>query len=135
MRKFGLIGYPLSHSFSPKYFKGKFESEAIIDAQYDIYEIKDAEEVLMLFEGDLLGVNVTIPHKEAVIPFLDDLHDTASSVMAVNTIKKVDNRLIGYNTDLYGFEHSIDSKWWSKNKGKALILGTGGASKAVATNF
>jgi len=131
MRKFGLIGYPLSHTFSPKYFEKKFREEGISDAEYKAYEIESPELILDLFDNDISGLNVTIPYKESVIPFLDDLDETALSIMAVNTIKKIGDELIGFNTDLYGFENSIDQSFWSKSAGKAIVLGTGGASKAI----
>jgi len=131
MRKFGLIGYPLSHSFSPKYFKEKFERESILNTEYKAYEIEYPEAIMDLFESGLEGLNVTIPYKETVIPFLDDLDKSALSIMAVNTIKKEGNNLIGYNTDLYGFENSIDESFWQRSERKGIILGTGGASKAI----
>ncbi len=131
MRKFGLIGLSLTHTFSPRYFEEKFKNEGISNAEYKAYEIESPEEVIELFSNDILGLNVTIPYKESVIPFLDDLDDTALSIMAVNTIKKVGNDLIGFNTDLYGFDNSIDPEFWKLDKRKGIILGTGGASKAV----
>lgn len=131
MRRYGLIGYPLSHSFSPNYFKNKFEIEGIKDTEYLSYEIESCVDFLKLFDEGVLGLNVTIPYKEQVIPFMDELDDSALSVMAVNTIKKIGDKLVGYNTDTYGFETSIPKFWWDKPQKKALVLGSGGASKAI----
>lgn len=131
MRKYGLIGKPLSHTFSPRYFAEKFKNQNIADAEYKAYEIDSPELILDLFDKDILGLNVTIPFKETVIPYLDDLDETALSIMAVNTIKNIDGNLIGYNTDLYGFEKSIDPDYFNIGLKKALVLGTGGAAKAV----
>jgi len=135
MRKFGLIGYPLSHSFSKKYFADKFMREGITDAVYENYPLEDiyALNNLVLEENNLAGINVTIPYKEKVIPFLDELAGDACHIGAVNTIKIVrgDNiRLIGYNTDVWGFEYTLRPllKPWHNI---ALVLGTGGAAKAV----
>ncbi len=134
MRKFGLIGYPLSHSFSKKYFTNKFEKEGIKDAQYELFPIDSIDKLpkLLAENPDLVGINVTIPYKEKVIPFLDALDPKAESIGAVNTIKLVDGKLIGYNTDYHGFKDSLLKFIGSKQIPKtALVLGTGGASKAV----
>jgi shikimate dehydrogenase len=131
IRQYGLIGEKLKHSFSPKYFDQKFKKENITDAQYRIYEMEDLSEVFVLFEEGISGLNVTIPYKEKVIPLLDKLVGDAKEINAVNTIKPVGNQLHGYNTDTYGFRESVRpfiSNMMNKN---ALILGTGGASKAV----
>lgn len=134
MRKFGLIGYPLSHSFSKKYFTNKFEKESITDAEYELFPIETIEELpkLIADNPDLVGLNVTIPYKEHVIPLLDALEPKAEAIGAVNTIKIEDGKLIGYNTDYHGFKNSL-IKFIGANElpSKALILGTGGASKAV----
>ena len=137
MRRFGLIGYPLTHSFSAGYFARKFENEQINDAVYENFSIESIDQFpgLLKHHPDLAGLNVTIPYKEKVIPFLDELNETASAVGAVNTIKFVKNSngkvwLEGYNTDVYGFETSINPFLTSQHK-NALILGTGGASKAI----
>jgi shikimate dehydrogenase len=145
MRCFGLIGYPLSHSFSRKYFKEKFINEnleAHFYQNFPLQEIHEFENILVQ-NPDLLGLNVTIPYKLDIIPFLDELDETAQAVGAVNTIKikrlttgenlaglKNNFFLKGYNTDVYGFEMSI-RPLLQPNHFKALILGTGGASKAV----
>jgi shikimate dehydrogenase len=134
MKQFGLIGYPLGHSFSKKFFTEKFERETI-DARYDLYELKDIAEFAALKDkSELCGLNVTIPYKEKVIAFLDELDDTAAKIGAVNVIKFIrhDGRLMlkGYNSDAIGFESSLKPFLQSTHK-KALILGTGGASKAI----
>jgi shikimate dehydrogenase len=144
-RTFGLIGYPLSHSFSKKYFTEKFEKNNIIDCEYNLYPIEriNALPQLIAHTPTLSGLNVTIPYKESVIPFLDELDETAKAISAVNCIKIVSGneyqvssikyqvpRLIGYNTDVYGFRQSI-KPFLEMHHERALILGTGGAAKAV----
>ena len=154
---FGLIGYPLSHSFSKKYFTEKFEKENILNCEYDLYPIENIYQLLQLIEDNptLCGLNVTIPYKESVIPFLDEIDETAKAVGAVNCIKIIRGEairlkgetdtqfpksqisnlksqiLIGYNTDVNGFRQSIKPFLEIQHE-RALILGTGGASKAVA---
>jgi shikimate dehydrogenase len=136
MRRFGLIGYPLSHSFSSSYFASKFEREAITDIAYENYPLAHIEALKSLLEhhDDLYGLNVTIPYKEQVLPYLDTMDPIASEVGAVNTLVisrvKGNIRLKGYNTDVWGFEKSLDKKLQPQHN-KALILGTGGASKAI----
>ncbi|OEK02452.1 shikimate dehydrogenase [Roseivirga sp. 4D4] len=134
MRKFGLIGYPLSHSFSKKYFANKFEKEGIADAQYELFPIAAISELpkLLSDNSDLVGLNVTIPYKEQVIAYLDVMDPKAEAIGAVNTIKIEGGKLTGYNTDYFGFKDSL-LKFIGANglPEKALILGTGGASKAV----
>ena len=134
MRKFGLIGYPLSHSFSKQYFSQKFENEDIKDTSYELYPIKSIDEFPELIdsEAELTGLNVTIPYKETVIPFLDSLGEQASRIGAVNTIVSQNGKLIGHNTDYLGFKKSMEL-WVGVNPlpKSALVLGTGGASKAV----
>lgn len=129
---YGLIGYPLSHSFSPDYFKSKFLREGILDTEYHAYPIEDLNSLKSLIEEhNLKGLNVTIPYKEKVIPLLDEIDSAAAAVGAVNTIRIQDGILKGYNTDVIGFQASFVS-FIEDTKGKALILGTGGAAKAVA---
>ncbi len=131
----GLIGYPLSHSFSPGYFKDKFEKEGISDWNYKAYPLERMDEFPKLWDDnpDLIGINVTIPYKEKVIPYLDRLDETAAQIGAVNTIIKTDDGFVGYNTDAYGFQYSLETLMGKDRMvGQALILGTGGASKAVA---
>lgn len=138
MRRYGLIGWPLGHSFSKKFFTEKFLREGIPDAQYDLFPLERIMDLpaLLTQYPDLRGLNVTIPYKESVIPLLHDLDETARSVGAVNCIKRLDHqRLIGYNTDVLGLENSL-LRWLSENETpdglKAYVLGTGGAAKAVA---
>ena len=135
MKHFGIIGYPLSSSFSQKFFNEKFAKENI-DAFYDLHPIEDIEKFRdLVTEIDFCGMNVTIPYKQQVIPFLNSLDETAEQIGAVNVIKFVrkdgQQTLTGYNTDAIGFENSLKPllKPWHT---KALVLGTGGASKAVA---
>jgi shikimate dehydrogenase len=135
MRLFGLIGYPLGHSFSQQYFSEKFMREGITDAQYELFPIPvigDLEQVLRE-QPALCGLNVTIPYKELVLPYLQELDETARAVGAVNCIRIREGRLTGFNTDVYGFEQSLrHSLGQPVQSARALILGTGGASKAVA---
>lgn len=136
MRQFGLIGYPISHSFSKKYFSEKFIREGIKDAYYELFPLPDIAlfPILVSRKQYLSGLNVTIPHKEAVIPFLDELHEAAQRIGAVNVIKvEADGQLIGYNSDYYGFKLSLEKQIKIHNieHTQALVLGTGGASKAV----
>ena len=135
MKKFGLIGYPLGHSFSKNFFNEKFNSENI-DAEYFNFEIADIKELpkVLLSNPELKGLNVTIPYKEQVIPYLNELDPDAAAIGAVNVIKFVQQKgktkLVGYNSDIIGFVQSIEPLLEFQHK-KALILGTGGASKAV----
>jgi len=135
MRKYGLIGYPLGHSFSKNFFNEKFHSESI-DAEYVNFEIPAIKELpsVLLANPNLVGLNVTIPYKEQVISYLDELDKDAAAIGAVNVIKIVNQKgktkLVGYNSDVIGFTQSIEPLLEPQHK-KALILGTGGASKAV----
>lgn len=136
MDKYGLIGYPLKHSFSISYFNEKFQSENI-DAEYVNFEIPSIEDFMEVVEENpnLRGLNVTIPYKEQVIPYLDELDKDTAKIGAVNVIKiipqgKGNVKLVGYNSDIVGFTRSIEPLLQSHHV-KALILGTGGASKAV----
>lgn len=133
-KTFGLIGYPLSHSFSKKYFSEKFKKENIKDCSYELFPIKQIDHLpsLMKNNSNLRGLNVTIPYKELVIPFLDELDEEAASIGAVNTIKIQNGQLKGYNTDVFGFKKSLLSFLAPNTKPATLILGTGGAAKAVA---
>ena len=133
MRRFGLIGFPLGHSFSKKYFTEKFLLEGI-DARYDLYELKSLDEFAELkVSENLCGLNVTIPYKQQIIPFLDEMDETAAEIGAVNVIKFIrdgnDLKLKGYNSDAIGFLQSIRPNL-KPHHNKALILGTGGASLA-----
>lgn len=135
MKKYGLLGYPLSHSFSKGYFTDKFEKEQL-DAEYCNFELPEASGILSYINDDnhICGLNVTIPHKQAIMPMLDHIADEAREIGAVNVVKIVRDdegcRLEGYNSDVYGFSESIKPLLKSSHK-KALVLGTGGASKAV----
>jgi shikimate dehydrogenase len=134
MKQFGLIGYPLSHSFSKKYFSEKFEKASITDSHYELYELKSLEgfKSWMQRVPNLKGLNVTIPYKQDVIPYLDRLNDKAEAIGAVNVIKKEqDGSYTGYNSDYFGFKHSLEDFLTGEFPKKALVLGTGGASKAV----
>jgi len=133
--KFGLIGKNISYSFSRKYFKEKFQKLGLNECRYDNYDIPEIEEFPFITyqqEDDFQGFSVTIPYKQSIIKYLDEVDGDAKEIGAVNTIKVTsDNKLIGYNTDVYGFQKSIEPLL-KKHHNKALILGTGGASKAVA---
>jgi len=133
MSKFGLIGKNIDYSFSKSYFTNKFLNEDLPHT-YQNFDIESIEEFLNIIKQNknLKGLNVTIPYKESIIPYLTDINETAKEIGAVNTIKFKDNgELIGYNTDYYGFKKSIEP-YLKPNHKKALILGTGGASKAIA---
>ncbi|MCE6988450.1 shikimate dehydrogenase [Dyadobacter sp. CY323] len=139
MDLYGLIGYPLTHSFSKRYFTDKFVREKIKESSYELFEMKSLEELpaLLKRKTDLKGLNVTIPYKKDVIAYLDDLDDaSAERIGAVNTIKiYADGSTKGFNTDYYGFRQSLVE--WLDRRGevctnfKALVLGNGGAAKAV----
>ena len=130
MRTFGLIGKTLSHSFSEGYFNKKLHKEDINDAEYKNFELNNISEFTALIRKmKLSGLNKTIPYKESVIPFLDELTPQAKAIGAVNTIQFKDNKLIGHNTDTIGFSQSIYPLLNERNK--ALVLGNGGASKAI----
>ncbi len=135
MKKYGLIGYPLTHSFSKRFFTEKFATEKI-ESTYDNFEIDTIQKFphIITNNPEVIGLNVTIPYKEQVIPFLDDLNDSAREIGAVNTVKITRSasgvHLKGFNTDTFGFENSLKPLLKEYHK-KALILGTGGASKAL----
>ncbi len=136
IRTFGLIGYPLSHSFSKKFFSEKFEKEQIVGCKYELFPIEKADSILNLINEDpsLVGLNVTIPHKVAVMPLLDELDNAAAEIGAVNCIAIEQHGgsvvLKGFNTDAYGFAESL-KPLLEKQHQKALIFGDGGAAKAV----
>ena len=130
MRTLGLIGKDLSHSFSKNYFTKKFLSENITDAEYLNFELKNISDFkLLINKNNLSGLNVTIPYKESIIPFLDELSEAAKQIGAVNTIQFINNKLTGHNTDYIGFTETILPLL--KKENNALILGNGGASKAI----
>lgn len=131
MKTFGLIGYPLEHSFSKKYFEEKFNKENIENVEYINLESSSLDDLFSSKKVfSLNGFNVTIPFKEAIIPYLDELSKEAKAIGAVNCVKKEGDRLIGYNTDYIGFLNSFKILKKSYHK-KALILGNGGATKAI----
>lgn len=132
MRKFGLIGYPLGHSFSKKYFTEKFDRERIPNCQFDLFEILEVGEFVKIVDNhpELEGMAVTIPHKESVMPLLDEVDPAAESMGAVNCIQIKAGKTKGFNTDYLGFKHSLQA-WLGEDIPPALILGTGGAAKAV----
>jgi len=150
MKQYGLIGYPLSHSFSKKYFADKFEKEHISDSGYHLFPIEHISELrgLLKKHPDLLGLNVTIPYKQSVLKYLDWIEDDAKKIGAVNCIRihaespvdacfdgevgivGHDFRLEGFNTDMYGFEHSLKPLLKDRYD-RALVLGDGGAAQAV----
>jgi len=137
MKLFGLIGYPLSHSYSRKYFLDKFQKEKIFGCDYLLFELDQINDITQPIHDnpDLIGLNVTIPYKREVIQFLDEIDGDAENIKAVNCIKiersGKEIRLKGYNTDVFGFEDSLKPllQLWHQ---KALIIGTGGSAKAVS---
>jgi shikimate dehydrogenase len=132
MRKFGLIGYPLGHSFSATYFSEKFRRASMEDCSYSNFEIPSISDLPdILKDPELCGLNVTIPYKESVIPYLHRKDPVVQETGACNCIRIDQGELTGYNTDVKGFEESLDEKLTAGDK-RALILGTGGSSKAVA---
>jgi shikimate dehydrogenase len=132
MRRFGLIGYPLGHSFSAKYFRDKFEREAIRGCSYSNFEISSISSFPdIIKDPELEGLNVTIPYKQAVIPYLHQKDRVVEETGACNCIRIHKGILTGYNTDVTGFEKSLAEKLTATDD-RALILGTGGSSKAVA---
>ena len=133
MKRFGLIGKKLGHSFSAKYFAEKFEREGLLECDYSLYELPEIECVKeFMLTPDLVGFNVTIPYKQQIIPYLDALDAQAREVGAVNCVKiERDGRRVGYNTDVDGIRLSLDKLLGEEKVSVALILGTGGASQAV----
>ena len=132
MRLFGLIGYPLSHSFSKKYFTEKFEQEGLMDCRYELFPIATIEELqgILIQHPELEGLNVTVPYKQQVIPFLHSRVNIPEEVNACNCIQIKDGKLVGYNTDVIGFEKSFTPLLKPLHK-KAIVLGNGGAAAAV----
>ena len=130
-RKFGLIGKNIDYSFSKKYFSEKFKKENL-DCTYSNFDIENISLIeSILQKNGISGYNVTIPYKQEIIKFLDEIDEVAKTIGAVNTIKKIDNKNIGFNTDCIGFEKSLIPLIENKKPDSALILGGGGASKAV----
>ncbi len=132
MGLFGLLGYPLSHSFSQKYFTEKFEREGIVDAVYENFSVAQINDLQTVLEqhGDLCGLNVTIPYKKQVLAFLSNASAAVKQMGACNCIRIRNSKLLGYNTDVVGFKQSL-IPFLQPHHRQALILGTGGASAAV----
>ena len=129
MKKYGLIGSSLTHSFSKTFFTEYFSNNKI-DASYDLIELASIDQFQKVLNKGFSGLNVTVPYKEKVIPFLDQLSKEASSIGAVNVIQFIDGKTIGHNSDAFGFKQSIKPFLTNLHE-RALILGTGGAAKAV----
>lgn len=133
MRVFGLIGNPLTHSFSKKYFTQKFEQENIAGCRYELYPLENIDQLPALLQQEpaLEGINVTIPYKEQVLAYLDEQSPAVQQIKACNCIHIADGKLVGHNTDVLGFQRSLQQQLQPHHT-QALILGTGGAAKAVA---
>lgn len=133
MKRFGLIGRPLGHSFSQRWFTERFAAEGLLDHRYDLFPLATVEELpdLIARTPGLVGLNVTIPYKQSVMPLLDELDPLARTVGAVNTIHIRHGRLTGYNTDVTGFRETLEPLLDGATP-RALVLGSGGASRAVA---
>ena len=132
MKLYALIGHPLKHSLSRDLFTNKFKQEGL-DYRFQNYDIQQVERIIDIIaeHPELCGFNVTIPYKESIIPLLDEIDPTAKEIGAVNTVKVENGKTKGYNTDIYGFEQLLSRAVNGKKIDHALILGTGGASKAV----
>jgi shikimate dehydrogenase len=132
MKLYGLIGYPLGHSFSQKYFTEKFAQLGITNCTYQAFPLQDVKELTQLItqHKNLCGLNITIPHKQNVIHFLTDATQLPEGMQACNCIKITDGKLIGYNTDVIGFEKSLQ-EFLQPHHTHALVLGNGGAAEAV----
>ena len=130
MRTFGLVGKNLSHSFSSQYFSEKFYRENITNCQYLNFEIDDISNIKKLFsENDISGLNITVPYKTSIIPYLDVISNESKEINAVNTVKIINGKSYGFNTDVIGFRKSISPIL--NNRKTALVLGNGGSSKSV----
>jgi len=130
---YGLIGKKLDHSFSPAYFNRKFEKEGLSSCRYELFPLAEIQDFLALVKArDLDGLNVTIPYKQAIVPFLDELSEDAKAIGAVNCIAFKGDKFIGHNTDVIGFEQSLTPLLHGQTNQSALVLGTGGASNAIA---
>ena len=132
MRRYGLIGHPVAHSFSAKYFTEKFIREDLSDCLYELYDLQNISLLREIFrqKPDLCGLNITIPYKSSIIPFLDDVSEEARLIGAVNTVRITGGKWYGYNTDSTAFMQTLKSVI-PVDSIRALVLGTGGASKAV----
>ncbi len=128
--RLGLFGFPVSHSYSAGIFQRLFESDGVKDGSYSLYEAREPDQILEIAEKESLdGFNITVPHKEAILDQLDDLEKSAEQVGAVNAVAKKGDEWIGYNTDVLGFQESVEEIEF--NSRNALVLGTGGSSRAV----
>ncbi|UII23301.1 shikimate dehydrogenase family protein [Fulvivirga ligni] len=134
MKKYGLIGKKLSHSFSKDYFSKKFMDLGLTDYSYDLFPLENISQIVDLIKAnpELQGFNITIPYKEEIIPYLDSMEENAKEIGAFNVVKIKNNKLTGYNSDFFGFKSSLENWYKPTKNNKALVLGTGGASKAVA---
>lgn len=131
MHFFGVIGHPLTHSFSKQYFDNKFKEDGLMDVSFNEYDIQNIEQLSnVLLKKNICGLAVTIPYKQSVIKLLDNYNDVVKEINACNCIKIDNNKLIGYNTDIIGFEKSFVKDLQPHHK-KALILGNGGAAQAI----
>ncbi len=132
MKTYGLIGFPLSHSFSQKYFTEKFQKEGMVNCRYESYPIGSIEEIKALVKSDpgLMGLNVTIPYKQSVLSYLDNTDSLPAGLSACNCIRIKEGKMIGYNTDVAGFEKSLRPNLKACHTG-ALVLGNGGAADAI----
>lgn len=130
MKKYGLIGHPLSHTFSPQFFNDKFQKEGI-DASYEAFDLEDITNLReFIFDNELSGVNITIPYKKTIMRFMDRLDPLVSRAKSVNCINVENGELVGYNTDLLAFRKSLKDQIGYK-RAAAVVLGTGGAAAAV----
>lgn len=131
-KRYGLVGKDIAYSFSRSYFAEKFQKEGISDCTYENFDLESIEDIQTILKSEnLSGLNVTIPYKEAIIPYVDQLSEDAKIIGAVNTVRILaDGTTEGHNTDAYGFRAAL-LRQWNNHADKALILGTGGASKAV----
>lgn len=132
MKRYGLIGYPLTHSLSAQYFTNKFTEEGIVDCVYDRFSIPSITELhdILIAHPDLCGFNITIPYKKEILAFLTDRSKAVEEIGACNCVKMEDGKLIGYNTDVIGFENSL-LPYLKPTHNRALVLGTGGAALAI----
>lgn len=131
VKKFGLVGRNISYSFSKKYFTEKFKKLFLKNHSYEVFDLKDIGEISEIIKNEnLQGINITIPYKEQIIHYLDELSDEVTEIGAVNTVNIKNGKLTGYNTDTYGFEKTLNLHKKEHHK-SALILGDGGAAKAV----
>lgn len=133
MKKLGLLGHPVSHSMSPKLFIDKFSKAGRLDLEYLTYDLPEISDfnTFTANNPDIVALNVTIPHKESIIPYLSEIDEEAQAIGAVNTLFKANGKWMGYNTDGWGFRRSIQPFLRGRHE-SALIFGTGGAAKAVA---